>query len=113
LLRDVLDVHPVDHGIDPELVDEGLPHDLGVVAGPEGRREAGGRDAERESAPVEPHDLGVLGDESPGEAPHREDPTEHRRPSATDGIGVETARGCWMTGVHPRHLWCSLARRRR
>ena len=58
-------MHTVDDGIDPELVDEGLPHDLCVVAGAERRREPGGRDAEGESAPVEGHHLGVLRDEGP------------------------------------------------
>src|SRR4051794_6539209 len=53
LLGHRVDVHAVDDGIDTELVDQGLAHDVGVVARPEGLREPRGGDAQGELAAVE------------------------------------------------------------
>jgi hypothetical protein len=81
-------VDSVNDGIDPELVDEGLPDDLRVVARTERVGQADRCDAQRERLAVVRHDLCVLRHERPRDASAGEDPTEDVRPRPADRIGV-------------------------
>ena len=72
-------------------------------------REPGRRDAERQGRAVEGRDLGVLRDEGPRDASHREDAPEHVGPGPADGIGVHApgrprgaTRGACGKALHGR-----------
>ena len=84
----------LDRNVDADLVDQRLPDQLGVVAGPERVGQSHRGDAEHEPMAVVVDDLGVLRQERPRHPAHREDPRQHVRPDATQRRGVEaTALG--------------------
>ena len=75
----------LDPGVDAEHVDQGLAHEVGVRAVPEGVGDADGGDAEHHLGAVVVVDGGVLGQQGPRRALVLEDPAEDVRPGPPDG----------------------------